>query len=244
MDALILRFDAPLMSFGGVMVDQHNVTDRFPGLSLFAGLLANALGWQHQDGERIGRLQARLLIASRWDIQGEAIVDYHTVDLGQPKMREKCWTTRGEPEHRDGGPDAKFGTHQRYRHYWANGVLTSALALADADEPPTLDELEAALRRPARPLFLGRKTCLPSAPILTGRRDGADVLAILKAVPRANCAQRPGAENMPARWPAEIGQAREEQIRPIYDQRDWKNQWHAGSRLVAEGQLQEIPPCT
>lgn len=244
MDALILRFDAPLMSFGGVMVDQHNVTDRFPGLSLFAGLLANALGWKHRDGERIDRLQERLVVASRWDVPGETLVDYHTVDLGQPKMREKGWTTRGEPEHRDGGPDAKFGTHQRYRHYWANGILTSTLSLVNADEAPTLDDLETALRRPARPLFLGRKTCLPSAPILAGRASGGDVLAILKTVPRAVCAQRPGPENMPARWPAEIGQAREEQIRPIYDQRDWNNQWHAGSRQVAEGPLVEAPSCT
>ena len=244
MDALILRFDAPLMSFGGVMVDQHNVTDRFPGLSLFAGLLANALGWRHGDGERIGRLQARLLVASRWDILGEAIVDYHTVDLGQPKMREKGWTTRGEAEHRDGGPDARFGTHQRYRHYWANGRLTSALALAPADATPTLAELEAALRRPARPLFLGRKTCLPSMPILYGRQTGADVLAILKSVPRAACPHRSPPPAMAARWPAELGQAGVEQLRPIYDQRDWQNQWHAGSRQVAEGLIAEVPSCT
>jgi CRISPR system Cascade subunit CasD len=243
MDALILRFDAPLMSFGGVMVDQHNITDRFPGLSLFAGLLANALGWQHRDFDRIGRLQERLLLASRWDIPGESIIDYHTVDLGQPKMREKGWTTRGEPEHRDGG-DAKFGTHQRYRHYWANGVLTSALAVGDADETPTLAELEAALRRPARPLFFGRKTCLPSAPILMGRQTGADLLAMLQAVPRAVCPQRPVTVPMPARWPAELGQAQEAQLHPVYDQRDWKNQWHAGSRQVAEGPLPEGSICT
>jgi CRISPR system Cascade subunit CasD len=244
MDALILRFDAPLMSFGGVMVDQHNVTDRFPGLSLFAGLLANALGWRHADSEHIGHLQERLLIACRWDILGEAVEDYHTVDLGQPKMREKGWTTRGQPEHRDGGPDAKFGTHQRYRHYWANGVLTSVVALRQVDEAPTLPQLEAALCRPARPLFLGRKTCLPAAPILIGCQAGADLLAILRAVPRATCPQRPTTASMPARWPAGLGQAVEAQIHPVYDQRDWKNQWHAGSRQVAEGPLEATLPCS
>ena len=150
MDALILRLDAPLMSFGGVIVDHHNVTERFPGVSLFAGLFANALGWTHGEGEKIGALQDRLIIASRWDIEPEAIVDYHTVDLGQPKMREKGWTTRGEPEHRDGGP-ARFGTHIRLRHYWANGVLTAALALRD-NTVPDLATLEAALQQPARPL--------------------------------------------------------------------------------------------
>ena len=243
MDALILRLDAPLMSFGGVMVDQHNVTDRFPGLSLFAGLLANALGWSHAEGDRIGQLQDRLVLASRWDIAPEAIVDYHTVDLGQAKMREPGWTTRGAPEHRDGGPGAKFGTHQRYRHYWANGVLTAALAL-EREEAPSLDDLETALRHPARPLFLGRKTCLPSSPILLGRTSGADVLSLLKAVPQFLCSARPQHWAIPARWPADIGNPREEQIKPVYDQRDWKNQWHAGSRMVAEGLMEEAKPCT
>jgi CRISPR system Cascade subunit CasD len=243
MDALILRLDAPMMSFGGVMVDHHNVTDRFPGLSLLAGLLANALGWSHADGERIGALQERLLVASRWDIAPERIVDYHTVDLGQPKMREPGWTTRGAPEHRDGGPAAKFGTHQRYRHYWANGVLTASLALS-TDHGPNLDELESALKAPARPLFLGRKTCLPSGPVLIGRLAGTDVLDILKRVPRVSCPVRPQKTPMSARWPAELGDPREDQIKPIYDQRDWHNQWHAGSRMVAEGLLEESASCT
>lgn len=243
MDALILRLDAPLMSFGGVMVDHHNVTDRFPGLSLFAGLLANALGWSHGDGEKIGALQDRLIVASRWDIEPEAIVDYHTVDLGQPKMAEPGWTTRGAPEHRDGG-EAKKGTHIRLRHYWANGVLTAVLALAD-DSAPDLSKLESALSQPMRPLFLGRKTCLPNSPILVGRSTGEDVLAILKTVPRVRCAaRRTNSQTMAARWPAEVGANREDQLKAIYDQRDWKNQWHAGRRIVAEGPIEEVAPCS
>lgn len=243
MDALILRLDAPLMSFGGVMVDHHNVTDRFPGLSLFAGLLANALGWSHGDGEKIGALQDRLIVASRWDIEPEAIVDYHTVDLGQPKMVEPGWTTRGIPEHRDGG-EAKKGTHIRLRHYWANGVLTAILALTD-DTAPDLATLENALTQPMRPLFLGRKTCLPSSPIFFGRATGDDVLAILKTIPRARCvARKTKGQTMAARWPADVGTNREDQIKAIYDQRDWKNQWHAGRRIVAEGPIEEMAPCS
>lgn len=243
MDALVLRLDAPLMSFGGVIVDHHNVTERFPGLSLFAGLFANALGWTHGEGEKIGALQDRLIVASRWDIEPEAIIDYHTVDLGQSKMREKGWTTRGEPEHRDGG-DAKFGTHIRLRHYLANGVLTAALALRD-NTVPDLAALEVALQQPARPLFLGRKTCLPNSPILIGRASGDDILAILKTIPRVQCPMRPAkGRQMAARWPAETGANREDQLKPIYDQRDWKNQWHAGRRTVAEGLIEETLSCS
>jgi CRISPR system Cascade subunit CasD len=242
MDALILRLDAPLMSFGGVIVDHHNVTERFPGLSLFAGLLANALGWAHGEDGKIGALQDRLIVASRWDIEPEAIVDYHTVDLGQPKMIEPGWTTRGVPEHRGKG-EATKRTHIRYRHYWANGVLTAALALTD-DATPDLATLEAVLRQPARPLFFGRKTCLPNSPILAGRASGDNVLAIMKTIPRIRCPTRPAKnQHMAARWPADLSDNREDQLKAIYDQRDWKSQWHSGRRMVAEGLIEEAPAC-
>lgn len=242
MDCLILRLDAPLMSFGGVIVDQHNITDYFPGTSLLTGLFANALGWNHGDADALDALQARLIIAARWDIEPEPLADYHTVDLGQPKMCKPGWTTHGQPEHRDGGPGAKLGTHIRHRHYWANGIATVAVTLAD-EAMPDLAALEAALRTPARPLFLGRKTCLPSAPILVGSVQAEDVLAALRDVPRALRPGHSSAKPMPARWPAQLGASHSAQIRAVYDQRNWRDQWHAGHRLVAEGPLPEATPC-
>ena len=238
MEGLILRFDAPLMSFGGVKVDQHNVTDRFPGLSMIAGLIANALGWVHADMEKIQQLQGRLLLASRWDFDPVPIVDYQTVDLGQAKMREPGWTTRGIPEHRDGGPAAKFGTHQRYRHYLSNGVLTSVIAFRD-DEPPDIFAIEKALAQPARPLFVGRKTCLPSSRILVGRISGENVLDMLVRIPRAS--RNGGADEgaMSARWPAGLTEERPEQVHQVFDIRDWSSQLHTGSRSVTEGLIKE-----
>jgi len=238
MEGLILRFDAPLMSFGGVKIDQHNVTDRFPGLSLIAGMIANALGWVHADMAKIQRLQDRLLLASRWDIDPVPIVDYQTVDLGQPKMREAGWTTRGIPEHRKGAPATKFGTHQRYRHYLANGVLTSVVALHD-NEPPDILAVEKALTRPARPLFIGRKTCLPSSRVLIGRISGENVFEMLERLPQANRKGDVNEAAMSARWPAGLTAERPEQIRQVFDMRDWNSQLHMGSRFVAEGLIKE-----
>ncbi|UCF90216.1 MAG: type I-E CRISPR-associated protein Cas5/CasD [Desulfobacterales bacterium] len=238
MEGLILRFDAPLMSFGGVKVDQHNVTDRFPGLSMIAGLIANALGWVHADIEKIQQLQDRLLLASRWDINPELIVDYQTVDLDQPKMREAGWTTRGTPEHRGGGDVAKFGTHLRYRHYLSNGVLTSVVALRD-NEPPDIFAIEKALDQPTRPLFIGRKSCLPSSRILVGRISGENVLDMLERIPRANRTGRTDHGAMSARWPAGLREERPEQVRQVFDMRDWSSQLHTGSRSVTEGMIKE-----
>lgn len=242
----MLRLDAPLMSFGGVMVDQINPVDRFPGCSLLTGLLANALGWDHRDVVAIEQLQTRLRHASRWDAEPERLVDYHTVDLGQDLMQGTGWTTRGRREDRGGG-EATSGTHQRYRHYWANGCATVALTLADVDVPnngspgnlPDLAMLEAALRHPARPLFIGRKTCLPAAPLLLGRRSAAGIRAALAAEPLAVVAPRRPPTRVSACWPADEAPGAQEIV--LDDLRDWRNNLHRGSQRYAVGFLELEP---
>ncbi len=242
MNALILRFDAPLMSFGGVMVDQHGPTDRFPGLAMLTGLFANALGYQHGDFELLQALQARIRYAARWDLEPEPVVDYHTVDLGQPKMKGYAegkeplgWTTRGKPEGRGKG-DATKETHIRYRHYWANGIMTLAVAL-EGDDVPNLDDLEHALHRPARPLFLGRKTCLPAAPILLTKIQATDLLEALCHHPIHPRAIKSDQKSLSACWPANIPGGTQAHIISRYDQREWCNQIHAGRREHHEGRI-------
>lgn len=243
MACLLLRFEAPLMSFGGVLVDHHNVTERYPASSMLAGLIANALGYGHADTTATDAIQARLIFAARWDVEPTALVDYHTVDLGQDHLREPGWTTRGQPEHREGGAAARMGTHQRYRHYLANGVMTLSLTLR-AGEDPAVESVQAALRKPARPLFIGRKTCLPSSRLLLGRRDTDDVLSALAKEPAHHRAAR--GVSMPACWPpgykCDTAVARTK--RAVSDQRDWSTQLHVGARSVIEGELNEVPRCT
>ena len=53
-DALLLRLDAPLMSFGAPMVDSNGVIQEFPALSMLTGLLGNALGGLRAGGHRKG----------------------------------------------------------------------------------------------------------------------------------------------------------------------------------------------
>ena len=166
MKAVILRFDAPMISFGSVIVDHHGFTDFFPGVSMLTGMIGNSLGWHHTDFERLQDLQDRIDFAARWDVRPNRVIDYHTVDLGSDKMCKPGWTTRGEIEHRAGGTGAKYGTHQRYRHYLTDGLMTVALGLV-GEGYPGLDTIKEAFERPARPLFLGRKTCLPARPFWT-----------------------------------------------------------------------------
>jgi len=234
MDCLILRFDAPLMSFGSVEVDQQNPTWRFPGASMLTGLLANAMGWDHRDAKRLQTLQGRLRFAARWDAEPELLVDYQTVDLGQAFLVDTGWTTRGRREDRKGG-SASTGTHIRYRHHWANGVMTISFSL-DGTDDPSIDTMEQALRTPARPLFLGRKACLPAAPILQGRRQAPSVKAALAAEPLADIGSRRRPTSISALWPMEEGEGAMVQER--YDVRDWANNIHLGARRYAVGILE------
>lgn len=234
MDVLLLRLDAPLMSFGAVVVDQNHPVWRFPGVAMLTGLLGNALGWDHRDTDRLQSLQDRLRFAARWDAEPELLTDYQTVDLGQDFMVGTGWTTRGHREDRGKG-GATTGTHIRYRDHWANGVATIALTLGGEGDPG-LAALEQALRCPARPLFLGRKPCLPAGPLLLGRRKADGVRAALAAEPLADIGPRRRPGRIPALWP--LDEAQGALLEESYAPRDWRNNIHRGAEQHALGFLE------
>ncbi len=238
---LILRLEAPLIAFGGPMIDHNGFTRRLPGLAQITGLFANALGWHHRDADRLERLQARLRFGAVALRAGRELVDYQTVDLGQDHLVECGWTTRGKREDRGKG-EATRTTHIRYRHFRADSAVLVAAALDPADEPPTLDDLAAALDEPARPLFIGRKSCLPATPLLVGRLAAADLRdALGRAVGQANAAPlgRPVCQSadqgpLAGEW-AEAADSRDRRVERLVDRRDWRNQFHHGERLVGHG---------
>jgi CRISPR system Cascade subunit CasD len=230
MDCLIVRLDAPLMSFGGVVVDQHHPVERFPGVSMLAGLLANALGWHHSDTLRIQALQSSVRFAARWDREPELLIDYQTVDLGQEHLVDTGWTTRGRREERGSGA-ATSGTHIRLRHYWANGCATIALTVAGV---ASLDALERALREPARPLVIGRKSCLPAEPLCRGRRTAP---TLREALAREPLETQRAPRKVSACWPVEDSIDGGEEIE-VHDTRDWPNQMHVGGRRQVHGMLE------
>ena len=231
---LILRLDAPLMSAGGAAVDHHGPTMRFVGRSMLTGLLGNALGLDHRESDALQRLQARVRHGVREDLPGTIVIDYQTVDLSQRHLLDEvAWTSRGAIQPRKGG-SSSTGTHQRYRHYLADTVLTVALSLEPTDESPTLDDLARALRAPARPLFIGRKPCIPSGPLLLTELTAPDLQTALSDAPLSSRAA--SGPRYSAWWD---GAPEGPDCRPIsiYDQRDWRNQIHAGRRELVHGSV-------
>ena len=226
-----LRLHAPLAAFGGEMIDAHGVIRNVPAQSMFTGLLANALGWTRAMRAEHQALQKRIVFGVVWerDVAHSRMTDYQTARLGK---NDRAWTTRGIPAGRAGGAATYVGAHQRWRDYHADMRLTAVVRLDPADADPTLDALAAALDRPARPLFIGRKSCLPSAPIFRGwLTDAADASAALRAVALTN------ASKLLAFWPEGEGTADAVRITTVTDERNWESGLHGGSRRICEGSI-------
>ncbi len=230
-EALILRLDSPLMSFGGVAIDSLGVTWSMPGRAMLTGLIGNALGYTHAESDALQSLQRSLRFSARRDRAGVEITDFQTVDLSQEFMSDG-WTTRDALEGREGGTASK-GTHIRRRSFLADALYTVALRVASPRDASTLDPIESALRRPKRPLFIGRKCCIPSAPLIVERTSGNSMLDVLRSVPRP---ERCDSGKLLARWPAdEDADESGSRLLPVTDDRDWTNQIHVGRRWVREG---------
>lgn len=179
---LLMRLEAPLMSFGTTAVDYRRPVQAWPAVSMLTGLLANALGWQRSDVQALEALQARIRWAARIDRPGTALNDFQTAQLSKD---DRGWTTRGVVEERGGGDESYHAPHLRRRDYRADASVLVALRLEPAGLAPTLHDLAAALDRPQRPLFLGRKGCPPATRIAQGLVQACDAVAAVRAAPAA-----------------------------------------------------------
>ncbi len=225
MRILLLRLESPLLAFGGVAVDAFGVIDDLPSASLLTGLLGNALGWQRTQTRELQALQDRLRFAVRIDRPGHRITDYQTADLHKS---DQGWTTRGQPEGRAGGAGSYDGQHQRYRDFHADAAVTIALDLAPAEVQPDIDALAHALDFPARPLFIGRKPCLPSGRMLLGVVERDSHLDALRSAEAADDA------DSPARCFIQAVDSSVRGSRRAHGLRNWASDVHQGSQFWAE----------
>jgi len=230
---LVLHLEAPLLSFGGVRIDHIGVTRDFPCLSMMTGLLANALGYRRTEWEKHQRLQDRLIFAARRDREHAAgiLTDIQNARL---EKNDKGWTTWGEPEGRDG---ASYGApHRRLRDYHMDQHVVVVLRLRD-DGTPDLDRLAEALARPARPLFIGRKPCLPAGPLV---REAPFVHAANAYDALGRISGETSRSEARALWP--LGEGPDtgkpvDRIIDIPDIRNWRTGLHGGARKVVEGRI-------
>lgn len=226
-----LRFRAPFAAFGGEAIDARGVTRDFPAQSMLTGLLANALGWTRSMREEHQALQDRIVFAALWerDVGLSRMTDYQTAHLGK---KDRAWTTRGMPVGRAGGPATYAGAHQRWRDYHSDVRLAVVLRLEPAEASPTLEDLAKALDKPSRSLFIGRKSCLPSASIFAGWVTRAvDARSALQAVAPK------GRTGLLAFWPESEGTRGAHRTMSVTDERNWVSGLHGGERRLCEGRI-------
>ena len=156
MAVLLLRFAAPLQSWGADSKFETRRTNREPTKSGVIGMLAAAIGLRRDQAEELETLN-KLRLGVRVDREGELLVDFHMAK--NPQKRNADYLT--------------------YRHYLQDAVFL--VGLEDRDDE-MLTKLRCALERPAFPLYLGRRSCPPTMPLVLGIRQGS-LQEVLKKEP-------------------------------------------------------------
>ncbi|WP_298591597.1 type I-E CRISPR-associated protein Cas5/CasD [uncultured Kocuria sp.] len=169
---LLLRLDALLQSWGTNAQGTVKTTLNEPSFSGIVGLIANAMGrTRDQSVEDL----AALHFAVRTDVPGQLMRDYQTAGTVGGIIARKEYTTRGGTR---AFKDVLEGGKELHKHYLAGASFTAALW----GEETVMEAAAAALHRPARALYLGRRACPPAVPVLAGLHRG-DPVRMLETYP-------------------------------------------------------------
>jgi len=152
--SVLMRLAGPMQSWGVSSKFEKRDTQQWPTKSGIIGMAASALGLDFDDDDEIGELAALTLVV-RMDQPGRVIRDYHTAGTVYPSGAGGWLAASGKV--------VKDQAKLSERMYLADAVFTAALGGPDDELAAAVAE---ALRRPARALVLGRRSCPPSAPIL------------------------------------------------------------------------------
>ncbi|MFF8831492.1 type I-E CRISPR-associated protein Cas5/CasD [Streptomyces sp. NPDC015131] len=168
----MLRLAGPLQSWGVRSAFNRRDTGAEPTKSGVIGLLAASVGLPREEplGELLG-----LRLGIRVDQPGTLLRDYHTVSdyRGRP-LPQAGVTAKGTQKPTS---PAKH-THVTTRYYLQDAVFVAAIS-GPRDLLLTLDT---ALRAPAFPLALGRRSCPPTQPLCLGIRS-TDMESALRTEP-------------------------------------------------------------
>jgi CRISPR system Cascade subunit CasD len=174
MATILMRLVGPMQSWGTTPDRKvFRGTDSHPSKSGVIGMICSAMGADRSDDALVASL-ALLRFGTRVDREGSIMTDFQVA--GVPLTAAQATI---------GSFDTIWGTidvsRERLQSRTASGrlteqnsvtrrqYLTGAIFLAGLEgDPDVLGACAAALRDPARPLFLGRKCCPPTQPPLIG----------------------------------------------------------------------------
>lgn len=209
MSTLLLRLAAPMQAWGSDSRFETRRTGREPTKSGVIGLLAAALGRSRANS--VDDL-CQLRFGVRVDQEGQLLRDFHTAHQGD----RTAYVTE--------------------RYYLCDAVFLVGL---ESEDRAFLQTLEQALRAPAFPLFLGRRSCPPTLPIALGIREGS-LMDELKQEPwlASPRMQRQCREKLLLRLMTDSGCGG----RKIGMQRDLPVTFHISARSYDYREMEEHPP--
>lgn len=173
---LLLRLEGPLQSWGARSRWDVRDTQPEPTKSALIGLLGCALGYPMGD-PRLEALDAGLRFGVRVESPGRVLEDFQTVTDFLP-------TAGGEYKHSGiktaaslaklrADPGVTPATILSPRSYLEDAAFLVALENANGEGGPLLSCAQA-LGAPKWPIFLGRKSCVPTRPVLEGLTEAYD----------------------------------------------------------------------
>lgn len=163
MNHLALYLRAPLQSWGSASQFGERATLDAPTRSGILGLLAAACGIDKNDeaADRAWLARANALSLAVFAFaRGNRMTDFQTV--GARYDKDDPWQKRMIPVRAEDGTPK--GTDVTHRDYLADSVFGAILSGDDA----LLDEIAAHLADPVWDVWLGRKNCIPTEPLLVG----------------------------------------------------------------------------
>lgn len=167
---LLLRLEGPLQSW-----DVRD-TQTEPTKSGVVGLLGCALGYPTGDRRLQDELNAGLRFGVRVEHPGRVLEDYQTVTDFLPtadgRYKHSGVAVGASLDKIRSDPDARPATIVSPRFYLEDAAFLVGLEASEAAPPDLLRCCADALQRPAWPLFLGRKACVPTRPLLDDLTDG------------------------------------------------------------------------
>lgn len=170
---LILRLEGVLQSWGERARWDFRDSNTMPTKSGVIGLLACAMGLPRGSGRIVG-LSGEITMGVRADKNGIMLEDFHTV------TGERNFLFSAEGKKRVGG-----ATILTPRQYLQDACFTVALLA----QRQTLEECVSALNNPVWPVFLGRKSCVPSRPVLEKLTE--EFSSVIEALSRYPVREKP-----------------------------------------------------
>lgn len=175
-DWLVICLRAPLASFGDNAGNAQRDTSDLPTRSALIGLAAAALGIEREDTKAQALLGQQLVTAAGLYDRGNPLTDFHTFQ--SLNQAGKGAATRAEAL----AKTAHVETSISRRHYRTDGLWQAAYRLSErAEDGMTLDTLRQAFETPRFVLYLGRKSCPLSHPLVPRIVAAQTVVAAFQA---------------------------------------------------------------